>query len=102
MAGKSLIDGIISSGVSEEITAIQILYDTKNYQRLKMVSEIPPSLEHTFSLLGTIQRRYHSDVLKLFDEEFLTRQKSKDRQGIGELIEVLLGLRQRSARGDED
>ena len=101
---KGLIDSIMATGQSEEASALAILYDTKNYPRLKMVSEIPAPLISTFTLLGTIQRRYSSDVLKLYDEEFLARQKSRDRQGIGELIEVLLGMRDsrvRPDRGDE-
>ena len=39
--------------------------------------------------------------LKLFDEEFLSRQKSRDRQGVLELVEVLLGMR-RTTEGREE
>jgi hypothetical protein len=99
---KGLIDSIMATGPTEEASALAILYDTKNYQRLKMVSEIPASLESTLTLLGVIQRRYKSEVLKLYDEEFLSRQKSRDRQGIGELIEVLLGMRSNRASPERD
>jgi len=93
MAERSLMDSIMASSSSDEANAIEILFDTKNYQRLKMISEIPPQLMYVLTILGVLQRRYNSKVLKLFDEEFLTRQKSRDRQGLLELVEVLLGVR---------
>ena len=99
-ASRSLLDSIMASSVPEEMSAISVLFDTKNYQRLKMTSEISPTIMHGSILLGVIQRRFKSKVLKLFDEELLTRQKSRDRQGIMELIEVLLGSRK--LMGEED
>jgi len=99
---RGLVDSIVATGTSEEASALSILTDTKNYQRLKMVSEIPAPLISTLTVLGVIQRRYKSDVLKLYDEEFLSRQKSRDRQGIGEIIEVLLGLRRGMSGPDRE
>jgi len=99
--GRSLMDNIMGSSASEEMSAINVLFDTKNYQRLKMISEIPPQLMYVLTILGMLQRRYKSKVLKLFDEEFLSRQKSRDRQGILELVEVLLGVRKLGAEGRE-
>lgn len=99
---RSLVDSIMATGPTDETSALSILYDTKNYQRLKMVSDIPAPLMSTFTLLGVVQRRCKSAVLKLYDEEFLSRQKSRDRQGIGELIEVLLGLRESHLRPDRE
>lgn len=90
---RSLMESIMAQTQSEEMSAISILFDTKDYKRLKMISEIPPSLMYVLTILGVLQRRYNSKVLKLFDEEFLSRQKSRDRQGIIELVEVLLGVR---------
>jgi hypothetical protein len=87
------MESIMAQTQSEEMSAISILFDTKDYKRLKMISEIPPSLMYVLTILGVLQRRYNSKVLKLFDEEFLSRQKSRDRQGIIELVEVLLGVR---------
>lgn len=101
MAEKSLMDQIMATSSSEEATAIGILFDTKNYQRLKMISEIPPQLMYVLTILGVLQRRYNSKVLKLFDEEFLTRQKSRDRQGLLELVEVLLGVRKLEGEREE-
>jgi len=95
---RSLMDTIMASAAPEEISAINILFDTKNYQRLKMISEIPPQLMYVMTVLGVLQRRYNSKVLKLFDEEFLSRQKSRDRQGVLELVEVLLGMRRMEER----
>jgi hypothetical protein len=99
----NIMDSILTSGGGGEgeASSISILFDTKNYQRLKMTSEIQPDMIFGTTVLGTIQRRFRSKVLKLYDEEFLTRQKSKDRKGILELIEVLLAQR-RSEMGGED
>lgn len=99
---RSLLDSIMAQSVSEETSAINILFDTENYQRLKMISEIPPSLMYALTVLGTLQRRYGSKVLKTFDEEFLSRQKSRDRQGVLELVEIMLGMRRMTGRGEED
>jgi len=93
MADQSLMDSIMSQAAPEEMGAINVLFDTKNYQRLKMVSEISPSMMYASVVMGVVQRRYKSKVLKLFDEEFLTRQKSRDRQGVMELVELILGTR---------
>ena len=88
-----LMDDIMSSGGSEEGSAISLLYDTKNFQRLKMISEISPSLIYSFTVAGMLQKRYKSKVLKQFIEEYMSFQKSRDRQGITEYVEVLLGMR---------
>lgn len=95
MAERSLIESITTSAESPELGAIEVLFGTKNYQRLKMISEISPNNMYAMIVLGVLQRRYNSKVLKLFDEEFLSRQKSRDRQGILELVEVILGIRKR-------
>ena len=99
----NIMDSILTSGGGGEAesSSIAVLFDTKNYQRLKMTSEIQPDMIYGTTVLGTIQRRFRSKVLKLYDEEFLTRQKSKDRKGILELIEVLLAQR-RAEMGSED
>lgn len=98
---RSLMESIVAQSAPEEMSALNLLLDTSNYKRLKMISEIPPSLMYVLTILGVLQRRYNSKVLKLFDEEFLCRQKSRDRQGIIEVVEVLLGLR-RVEKGGED
>lgn len=100
-SGRSLMDDIMANAAPEEMSAINILFDTKNYQRLKMISEIPPQLMYVLTVLGVLQRRYQSKVLKLFDEEFLSRQKSRDRQGVLELVEVLLGIRRMEERRED-
>ena len=88
-----MIDDIMSSGGSEEGGAINLLYDTKNFQRLKMISEVAPGLIYAFTIAGLLQKRYKSKVLKQFIEEYMSFQKSRDRQGITEYVEVLLGMR---------
>jgi hypothetical protein len=88
-----------SEGSGSLASSISVLFSTGNYQQLKMTSEIQPDMIFGTSVLGTIQRRFRSKVLKLYDEEFLTRQKSKDRKGILELIEVLLAQRRAEASG---
>jgi hypothetical protein len=90
----NVMDQLFSSGGGgDEVNILQVLYDTKNYQRLKMISEIPPDLIFGTTVLGVIQKRFNSKVLKSVDVEFLSRQKSKDRKGILELVELYVGLR---------
>jgi len=98
---KSLMESIMAQTVPEEVSAVNILFDTENYKRLKMISEIPPSLMYTLVTMSVLQRRYSSKVLKQWIEEFLSMQKSRDRQGIIELVEILLGIR-RVEKGEED
>jgi len=99
--GRSLMDAITAQAAPEEISALNLLFNTKNYQQLKMLSEITPSNMYVSIILGMLQRRYKSKVLRLFDEEFLSRQKSRDRQGIVEFVEVLLGVRRLGEEGRE-
>lgn len=98
--GRGIMDSILASGGSEETSAVSVLFDTKDFQRLKMISEVPPSLIYVFTVLGLLQKRYKSKLLKDFITEYLSIQKSKDRQGIVELVEVILGMR-RSGDLDE-
>jgi len=53
---------------------------------LKMMHEVQPDLVFPMAVLGAVQRRFHSPILKTFDEEYMLRVKSKDRKGILELI----------------
>jgi len=94
-----VMDEIMSQSSGEEGGALSLLYDTKDFQRLKMVSEVAPQLIYSFTVAGMLQKRYKSKVLKQFIEEYLSFQKSRDRQGITEYVEVLLGMR-RMESGD--
>lgn len=98
--GRSLIEAITASSSSEELGALEMLFGTKDYQRLKMISEIAPSNMYAMVVLGVLQRRFKSKVLRLFDEEFLSRQKSRDRQGILEMVEIILGFRRQAEDRD--
>jgi len=88
----NIMESILQVGGAEETSFLEILF-TKDYRKLKMVSEMPPDQVFPFTVLGLIQKRFKSKVLKTFDEEFLLRQKSKDRKGIVELVEVMLSQR---------
>ena len=98
---RSLMESIMAQTQSEEMSAISTLFDTKDFKRLKMISEIPPSLMYVMTVMGTLQRRYNSKVLKQWLEEFLSMQKSRDRQGIIEWVEMVLGIR-RVEKGSEE
>jgi len=97
----NLLDTILQSGGGEESNLVNLLYDTKNFQRQKMTSEISPDLISGFSVMGTIQKRFQSKVLKSYETEFLSVMKSKDRKGIIELLDLVLGMR-RALEGGED
>jgi hypothetical protein len=97
----SVMDDIMGGGGSEESSGLGLLYDTKDFQRLKMISEISPGLVYNFTVAGMLQKRYKSKVLKQFIEEYLSFQKSRDRQGVTEYVEVLLGMRRMEEGGTE-
>jgi hypothetical protein len=101
MPGRSLMDAIMGGSTPEDVSALNILYDTKDYSRQKQLSEIPASLVYVMTILGTIQKRYKSKLLKDFDVELLLRQKSRDRKGVGEAVEVLLGMSRMEGEGNE-
>ena len=96
----SVIGDIMNQGGSSELSALQLLNSTKDFQQLKMLSELSPGLVYTFAVAGMLQKRYKNPILKQFIEEFLSFQKSRDRQGITEFVEVLLGLRRMGEGGD--
>jgi hypothetical protein len=64
-----------------------------DYRTLKMMHEVQPDLVFPMGVLGLIQRKWKSTVLKVFDEEYMLRVKSKDRKGIQELIEWAMSMR---------
>lgn len=98
---KSIIGSIVSSGDSSESSLMKLLMETKDFQKQKMLSEVPAPLVPTMSVLGMIQRRYHSEVLKQYGEEYLAWQKSRDRQFLGEIIEVALGISRNAGIGPD-
>ena len=95
----NVINDIMSQSASEEAGMLALLFP-KKYEQKKQVSEIPPSLMYTDVVMGVIIKRYKSKVLRDFDEEFLTKQKSRDRKGVVELVEMALGMR-RMDSGDD-
>jgi hypothetical protein len=94
MAERSILDAILAQGGgSAAIHAIEELFP-KDYNKKKMVTEIRPELMFPLVVLGTVQRKFKSRVLKTFDDEFLTRMKSLDRKGEIALVSVLLSVQQ--------
>jgi hypothetical protein len=99
------MDAIMQQGGGEDVGALKSIFPSGNtledYQALKMVSEIPPSLIYTLTVLSTLQKRLKSPILRDFITEFLTMQKSRDRKGEGTMVEVMLGMRRMEA-GEEE
>lgn len=92
MPERSVMDAILTQGAVDEVQILEKLFP-KAYDEKKMVSEISPELMFAETLLGTIQRTFRSKRLKTFDDELLSRMKSKDRKGELAMIEVLLAAR---------
>ena len=92
MCARSVIDAIMGGGAQDDVSALNILADTKNFDRMKQLSEVPPSLVYVLTLVGTIQKRYKSNLLKDFYKELLLVQKSRDRKFLGEAVEIMLGM----------
>ena len=86
------MESMFQIGAPEEQQFLQLLL-TKDYRTLKMVHEVEPGQVFPMSVLGVVQRRFGSKVLKMTDEEFMCRVKSKDRKGITELVEWAMSMR---------
>jgi hypothetical protein len=65
----------------------------EDYRTLKMMHEVQPDLVFPMGVLGLVQRLFKSKTLKIFDEEYMMRVKSKDRKGIRELLEWAISMR---------
>ena len=88
----NVMENMFQIGAPEETQFMQLLL-TENYRKLKMLHEVQPDQVFPMSVLGVVQRRFGSTVLKMTDEEFMCRVKSKDRKGITELVEWAMSMR---------
>ncbi len=91
MPERSVMDAILAQGGSEEVQIIREVFPS-DYNKKKQMSEIAPEIMSVSVVLGTVQRTFGSKRLKIFDDELLSRMKSKDRKGEMAIIEVLLGM----------
>lgn len=91
-------DGILESmtvGINtDEEVAVSALFPTKDkFRMLQMITELQPRGVTPISVLGVIRRRFSSQVLFMFEEEYRTNQIARDRKGRLELSEVMVGRR---------
>ena len=94
--------GMSSSFGSEEELAVKTLFPYgSKFQMLQMLTELNPNEVNPFSVLGVVRRRWNSEVLKMYEEEFRINRKSKDRKGILEMAEIFSAGR-RLASDEED
>jgi len=67
---------------TEQELAIETLFPAKNrLQMLQMITETAPRAEMPWSVLGIFRRRFHSQVLSIFQEENNLNQIAKERKG---------------------
>lgn len=90
--GKGGIFETLRAGVkSEEELAIEAFFPTKDkFKMLQMITEQQPKAITPWSVLGVFRRRYRSQVLRMFQEEFNMNKISQERKGRLELSEILV------------
>lgn len=101
----SIVPGIMAFGESSGSDIIDGLFFSKeNYDliRMKQLTELEPEQIPGFTILSVFQRRFKSKVLKEFQEENYLHQKSKDRQGSDEYLEVSAAIRRSSAMEERE
>jgi len=95
--------GKIKAGIqSEEEVAIQALFPTTNkFKMLQMITELQPNAVTSFSVLGVFRRRFKSNTLTVFQEEYGLNKIAQERKGRLELSEVVAAGK-RVSKEDED
>lgn len=94
--------GMGLSQVSEEEIAIKAMFPANNkFQMLQMVTELQGRSVVSFSVLGVIRRRFKSQVLQFFEEEYRVNEIALDRKGRLEQSEIFC-RRQLPSREDGD
>lgn len=100
-----IIPGILSLGLGGEENVIGSLYFSEdNYDliRMKQLTELDPSQVMGLAVLSLIQRKFRLKNLRWLQEEIYLHEKSKDRQGIDEFLELNSAIRRASAGEDSE
>ena len=93
--------GINQTFQSEEELAVNSLFPAKDKaRRLQMITDLQPKAVIPLAVLGVIKRRFKSDVIAIFEDEFYSKLLSKDRKGRLELSEIFVA--RRAAKDEED
>ena len=94
--------GMSMSTQSDEEVAVKALFPARNRaQMLSMITELPESAIVPFAALGVIKRRFHSDVIAMFEDEIYSKKISVNRKGRLELSEVFVSAARRRASDEE-
>ena len=68
---------------------------------LQMTTQLQPRTVMAWSVLGVFRRKFHSKVLRMFQEEHNYNRIAENRIGRGEAVEVQIGLKRAAAREQE-
>ena len=93
---KSVLEalGMSVGQSSEEEVAMRSLFPTNDPVRmLQMMTEIKPRTSNVLSVLGVIRRKFNSNTIKWFEEEYRYNQIAIDGKGNIRAAEVLVGAR---------
>ncbi len=99
--GPGIINSLLSTETSGEKVAADLLFETKDINKQKQLSELVPELIFPMSIMDLIQWRFKSNFLKKFASELYMHEVSKDRKGRLEFVEAFLASR-RDLSSDED
>ena len=100
--GGGYVDRMMSlTGGGEDRSAAMDIVTPKKHRDLVMLTEIQPDMMLSSTILGVMQKRFHSKVLRTIDAQYLSRLKSKDRKGVLEGLELAAAIR-RSQMAEEE
>ena len=101
---KSVLEALgmsVGSSTEEEV-AMKSLFPTNDPTRmLQMMTEIKPRTSSVLSVLGVIRRKFNSQVIKMFEEEYRYNQIAVDGKGNIRAAEVLVGARRPRDEGNQ-
>jgi len=90
----SIFEGVRFGIRTEEEVAVEALFPTRDkFKMLQMITDQPPKAIIPFSVLGVFRRRYHSDTLKMFQEEYSLNKIAQERLGRRELGEIVAAIK---------
>ena len=97
-----VIGGITAFGAEAENALVDGFFEVKNFNKMKMLTDVTPDLIFPFVVGGVIQKKFKSKIIESMLRELYTLEVSKDRKGRDEYAEVALAVRRSVEAGGED
>ncbi len=97
----SIFESVRFGVQSEEQVAIEALFPTKDkFKKLQMITDQPPKAIIPWSVLGVFRKKYKSEILRSFQEEYSLNRIARERLGRQELGEVIASIKKPEEEGE--